>query len=161
MLDGIILKGIGGFYYVSTSNGIYECKARGIFRNTNQKPLVGDHVRIGIIEEEKKIGIIDEIKERSSMLIRPSVANVEQVIVTAALKNPNPNFILIDKTIILAEKEGLEPVLCFNKMDLVTKEEIETINNRYRNAGIEIIFCTKESTDSIEKLKEIMKDINS
>ncbi len=91
MLKGIILKGIGGFYYVKHEDSIYECKARGIFKKRKITPLVGDRVSISIQSEEEKLGVIEEIHPRKLEMIRPSVANVDQAVIVFSVKSPDPN----------------------------------------------------------------------
>ena len=98
MIDGIIVKGIGGFYYVQTEDAIIECKARGIFRKEGQTPMVGDRVRIAAKNGK---GSIEEICPRRNMLIRPAVSNIDQLVVTVALTDPAPNFFLVDCFLLL------------------------------------------------------------
>ncbi|MBS4539742.1 ribosome small subunit-dependent GTPase A [Clostridium sp. D2Q-11] len=157
MLEGIIIKGIGGLYYVKTDKGLYECKARGLFRKDKIKPLVGDKVLIELNDIDD-MGYIMEIKERDTVLIRPPVANVNQVIIVFALKDPSPNLWLLDRFLILAEKENLDAVICFNKIDLLEKDELEKINNIYNNSGYEIINTSTKQEEGIEELKKVLKD---
>ena len=108
MINGKIIKGIGGFYYVDTENGLYECRARGIFRKNKITPLVGDRVSINVVDEENKKGVVEEIEERDTELVRPPIANVDKALIVFAIKNPSPNLSLLDRFIVLAEKENLE-----------------------------------------------------
>ena len=108
MINGKIIKGIGGFYYVDTENGLYECRARGIFRKNKITPLVGDRVSISVVDEENKKGVVEEIEERDTELVRPPIANVDKALIVFAIKNPSPNLSLLDRFIVLAEKENLE-----------------------------------------------------
>ncbi|WP_155490103.1 GTPase RsgA, partial [Paraclostridium sordellii] len=100
MLEGIIIKGIGGFYYIDTDKGVYECRARGIFRKDKITPLVGDHVKMSIVDEENKKGVLEEIEKRDTELVRPPIANVNKAIIVFAIKNPNPNLSLLDRFIV-------------------------------------------------------------
>ncbi len=118
MINGKIIKGIGGFYYVDTENGLYECRARGIFRKNKITPLVGDRVSISVVDEENKKGVVEEIEERDTELVRPPIANVDKALIVFAIKNPSPNLSLLDRFIVLAEKENLEIVIVFTKVDL-------------------------------------------
>ncbi len=120
MINGKIIKGIGGFYYVDTENGLYECRARGIFRKNKITPLVGDRVSISVVDEENKKGVVEEIEERDTELVRPPIANVDKALIVFAIKNPSPNLSLLDRFIVLAEKENLEIVIVFTKVDLDT-----------------------------------------
>jgi ribosome biogenesis GTPase len=157
-LDGIIIKGIGGFYYVDVDKKIYECRARGLFRNKNIKPLVGDYATIDVISEQDAQGYVVEIKERHVELIRPNVANVEQVIITMAVKKPSPNYILLDKLIILAESNFLEPIICFNKIELVDREDINKIRDIYKEAGYTVVLTSVKENIGIDELQSVMKD---
>lgn len=153
---GKIIKGIAGFYYVhSFGAGIYECKAKGIFRNQKIKPLVGDDVEMEVLDEEKKLASIVEILPRKSQLIRPAVANADQAMVVFAAKDPEPNWNLLDRFLILMAKQNLPVIICFNKTDLISEEECKKIENGYRNSGYEIRFLSakgKVGTEEIAKL---------
>ena len=124
MINGKIIKGIGGFYYVDTEKGLYECRARGIFRKNKITPLVGDRVSISVVDEENKKGVVEEIEERDTELVRPPIANVDKALIVFAIKNPSPNLSLLDRFIVLAEKENLEIVIVFTKVDLDTDGEL-------------------------------------
>lgn len=118
-ITGKIIKGIGGFYYVDARDGVlYECKAKGVFRNKKIKPLVGDNVNIEIIDSEKDLGNIVEILPRFNSLIRPAVANVDQTIIIFAVSEPEPNFNLLDRFLVSMEKSDVKTIICFNKTDL-------------------------------------------
>lgn len=158
MIKGRIIKGIGGFYYIDTDNGVVECKARGIFRKNKITPLVGDIVYINIIDEEEKKGVIEDIEERNSELIRPPIANVSKAVIVFAVKNPDPNLSLLDRFIVLAEKEGLEVVICINKIDLDDNNELEKIREVYETAGYKVIPVSKKENINIDKLREELKD---
>lgn len=155
MEEGIIIKGVGGLYSVKTDEKIYPCKARGLFRKQNITPLIGDKVIIDEIDENS--GYIIEIKERESELIRPPVANVNQAIIVFAVKNPLPNLWLLDKFLILAEKEKLNIVICINKSDLASKEEIDDICKIYDKAGYQVINTSTENELGIKELREALK----
>ena len=107
-MTGIIIKGVGGLYSVRCESGIAECRARGLFRKKNIKPMIGDCVTV---ENES----ITKIKERKNFLIRPPVANVDNLVIVAAAASPSPDFRLIDKMIINAEIAGIKPIICVNK----------------------------------------------
>jgi ribosome biogenesis GTPase / thiamine phosphate phosphatase len=151
--SGIIIKGIGGFYYVKAENGIYECKARGIFRKDETIPLPGDRVIISVIEEEKKIGSLDEIMPRESHLIRPAVANVNQIAVVLAIKSPSPDFMLLDKLLITAESERLHVIICINKIDLCENLELEKILKAYNKTGYKIISLSSKKDYGFDELR--------
>lgn len=137
------MKGIAGFYYVHTEcAGVFECKAKGIFRNQKIKPLVGDDVRLEFAEEETKTATISEVLPRKNELIRPAVANVDQVLLLFAAAEPNPNWNLLDRFLILMEQQNVPVILAFNKSDLITEQQMEEIENGYRNTGYEIRFLS-------------------
>ena len=158
MIEGIITKGVGGNYYVDIGHKIIECRARGLFRLKNIKPLVGDKVLIRITEEDEETGYIEEIKERTNEIKRPTVANAQQLLIIFAVKNPEPSFLLLDKLLIAAEVNNLKPVICFNKADLADEEQKENIRNILKNTGYKIIFTSKYNEDSLIELKNILKD---
>ena len=139
MLNGKIIKGIGGFYYVDTENGLYECRARGIFRKEKITPLVGDRVVISVVDEENKKGVVEEIDERDTELVRPPIANVDKALIVFAIKNPSPNLSLLDRFIVLAEKENLEIVIILTKADLDDGEELNKIKEIYELGGYKVI----------------------
>ncbi len=128
---GLIKKGIGGFYYVETEKGLIEAKGRGIFKKDGVTLMVGDNVGLSILDEEKKQGVIEEIFPRKNQFIRPPIANVEVFVVVLAPKKPKPNFALIDKFLIMAEMNGAEAIICINKCDLASEEELATIKAIY------------------------------
>lgn len=155
MPEGIITKGIGGFYYVKSRNEIYECKARGIFRKDDFAPLPGDLVSISVTDESKKTGNIEEIHTRDSRLVRPAVANVNQVAVVIAVKSPSPDFILLDKLLITASIKNIGVIICINKIDL--DEEYIKIAEAYSKAGYNVITLSSKKDIGFDCLKECLK----
>ncbi len=158
MTEGIIIKGVGGFYYVSNADGVYECRARGIFRKENIKPMVGDKVKIQIIDEKKKKGNVEVIEERKNSLIRPRVANVDQAVIVFAAASPNINLDLLDRFIVLVEEQELEAVICINKTDLDKDENYKDIAETYRRAGYEVICLCAQKGENVDLLKEALRD---
>ncbi|MCI6498421.1 ribosome small subunit-dependent GTPase A [Lachnospiraceae bacterium HCP1S3_C3] len=156
-MQGKIIKGIAGFYYVHVvHSGIYECKAKGIFRNKKIKPLVGDNVEIDIIDEEKRIGNIVEIAERTNELIRPAVANIDQSLVVFAVMRPDPNINLLDRFLVMMERQDVPVIICFNKVDLVPEEELIELRDTYVNAGYHVIFTSTLNGNGVEDVKRIL-----
>lgn len=156
-MKGKILKGIGGFYYVFTENEqLYECKAKGIFRNQNIKPLVGDDVEMDILDEEMKKGNIINILERKNDLIRPAVANVDQAMIIFAAAKPAPNLNLLDRFLILMLQQKVETIICFNKTDVVTEKEISLLEETYRNCGYRTLFTSTFTEKGINSVKELL-----
>ncbi len=157
-MTGKIVKGIAGFYYVHCEDmGLFECKAKGNFRNKNIKPLVGDNVEFDIIDEEKFLGNITEVLPRNNYLLRPEVANVDQAVIIFAVKDPEPNINLLTRFLIRMEHEGVPTIICFNKEELVTENECNGIREIFANSGCKIIFTSTYEKTGLDKLKsEIM-----
>ncbi|MBE5961511.1 MAG: ribosome small subunit-dependent GTPase A [Lachnospiraceae bacterium] len=157
-MQGKIIKGIAGFYYVNVEgSGLYECKAKGIFRNKKIKPLVGDNVEIDVLDEKAMVGNIVGILERESELIRPAVANADQAFVIFAAADPAPNFNLLDRFLVMMESQGIPTIICFNKVDRITKEEQERIEQIYENSGCTVLFTSvaeEKGLDQIHKMLE-------
>lgn len=157
-MQGKIIKGIAGFYYVNTDdNRTFECKAKGSFRNDKMKPLVGDNVEIDIIDEEKLLGNVVSILPRKSEMIRPACANVDQALVIFAIKSPDPNFNLLDRFLIYMESEEVPCIIVFNKDDLGKEGEAEAIREAYVNAGYPLLFVSARENAGIEALRDILE----
>ena len=157
-MQGKIIKGIAGFYYIhAEDNEVYECKAKGIFRKDNRKPLVGDNVEIEVLDEQEKEGSVTAILPRKNSLIRPAVANVDQAFVIFAMENPKPNFMLLDRFLIMMEKENVPAVICFNKKDLATEEELEFLYETYKSCGYQVILSSTFNGEGLEEIREILK----
>lgn len=156
MIEGTIIKGIGGFYYVQTEYEVVQCRARGIFRETNTTPLVGDKVRIRISEEDGN-GYIEEIFERESVLLRPPVANVTQAVIVSSIKHPDLNTWLLDRMLVMAEEQELEVLICINKCEL-DRAQARKIEGIYRKAGYNTILTSVKEQEGLERLKEFMED---
>ncbi len=156
-MTGKIIKGIAGLYYVHTgASSVYECKAKGVFRNQKIKPLVGDNVELEILDEGKKLAAIVDILPRKSQLIRPAVANVDQALIEFAVKDPEPNWSLLDRFLILMAKQNLPVIICFNKTDLISEEERREIENGYRNSGYEIRFLSAKEKLGTEEVFQLL-----
>ena len=154
-MEGKIIKGIGGFYYVKTKDEIIECKARGKFRHKDMKPMVGDNV---IITIDNKKGVIEEICERTSELIRPTVSNVTQAFVVFAIKNPDINFDLLNRFLISCEYNNIKSIVCLNKEDLATEEEKEEVKKKINDIGYEVFFINAKKGIGLDLIKEKLKD---
>ncbi len=155
---GKITKGIAGFYYVHGEDGcLYECKAKGVFRKDGIKPLVGDNVNITVLDEEKKLGNLDEILERKSELLRPAAANIDQVLVMFAAAKPAPNFNLLDRFLIRMGLERIPVLVGFNKSELVTEEQISKMKEIYTLAGYPVYFFSVKEKTGVDELCDAMK----
>ncbi len=158
-MTGKIVKGIAGFYYVHVNEmGIYECKAKGVFRNKKIKPLVGDNVELDIIDSEKFLGNIVDILPRKNYVLRPEVANVDQAVIIFAAKDPQPNLNLLSRFLIRMEMEEIPSIICFNKQDIVTKEEMERLAEIYKDSGNRVIFTSTVEKNGLDTLKNLLAD---
>ena len=156
-MQGKIIKGIAGFYYVNVvESGVYECKAKGVFRKEKIKPLVGDNVRIEILDEENKTGNIVEIFPRKNELIRPAVANIDQALVVFAVTKPTPHFNLLDRFLVMMERKVIPVVLCFNKKDIATSPEIAELEAIYEKCGYPIVFTSALEQENIEEIRRLL-----
>ncbi len=156
-MTGKIIKGIAGFYYVHTEEkGIYECKARGIFRNQQIKPLVGDNVLITILDEQEKEGNITEILPRRNELLRPAVGNIDQALVFFAIVKPEPDFRLLDRFLIRMEQQKLTSIICFNKQDIASKEDKEALCKAYETCGYQVVFVSAQRKEGLEELRRLL-----
>ena len=157
-MQGKIIKGIAGFYYVYVDEaGVYECKAKGIFRKNKVKPLVGDDVEIELLGQKEKVGNVIRIMPRKNELIRPAVANVDQALVVFAVTRPSPHFNLLDRFLVMMERQDIPVVLCFNKEDIAEDEQVEKLRSVYEGCGYPCVFTSALEERNIEKIKELLK----
>lgn len=156
-MQGKIIKGIAGFYYVQTKDGVYECKAKGSFRNRKLKPFVGDNVEITVLDEENKKGNMEEILERKNFLIRPAVANVDQTLVIFAAAKPDPNLNLLDRFLIMMEQKDVPVILVFNKTDVAKSDKLEEYAGIYEKCGYQVLRVSALQEEGISEIKEILK----
>ena len=155
---GKIMKGIAGFYYVGVvESGVYECKAKGIFRKDKIKPLVGDDVEIEVLNEEEKLGNIVKILPRRSELIRPAVANIDQALVIFAAREPKPNLSLLDRFLVIMEKQDVPVIICFNKQDLFDEEEVGRLKEIYEACGYPVVLASAKQGEGIEEIKSRLR----
>ncbi len=151
-MNGRILKGIGGFYYVDTADGVIECKARGRFRKTVGKPIVGDRVELDV--QPDGTGYLLEIAPRQNSLIRPAVANLDLVVVVATEAPPQTDPFLIDKVIAIAENKGIQPCVVLNKTDL---DACDTLHDTYRLAGIDVMRVSAATGKGMDDFRAYLK----
>ncbi|WP_026891255.1 ribosome small subunit-dependent GTPase A [Lacrimispora aerotolerans] len=157
-MTGKILKGIAGFYYVQAADGkLYECRAKGIFRNKNVKPLVGDDVDISVLDETELKGNIDKILPRKNALIRPSVANVDQALVLFSVTQPEPNLNLLDRFLVMMEVQEVPVNICFNKIDLTGDERQRELAAIYEKAGYPVYFTSTCEKQGIREIKDLVQ----
>lgn len=156
-LTGKIIKGIAGFYYVHVEDrGVYECRAKGVFRNVHIKPLVGDNVRMDVLDESEKKGNVTEILPRKNELLRPAVANIDQALVIFAIVKPNPNFNLLDRFLIRMERQKLPSIICFNKQDIASEEEKTALRKAYETCGYQVLFVSALEQEGMDELRRLL-----
>lgn len=157
VLQGKIMKGIGGFYYVRTETGdVYECRARGVFRNKKLKPLVGDIVTVDVISAVEKTAYVSSVLPRKNELIRPASSNVDQAIVIFAAKDPAPNYILLDKFLVMVRQLDLPVILCFNKTDLISDSFQEELQLNYKDAAT-LHFISVNEGRGLKELSDMLR----
>ena len=144
--SGIITKCLGGLYTVESPDGIYECKARGIFRNKGISPCAGDGVKL-------ENGVISEILPRKNSIIRPPLANLDQLIFVVSTCSPAPNYLILDKFIAIAEYKGITPIVVITKTDLGDSSEICDI---YGNIGIDVIPVDYDSPETVDTVRTML-----
>lgn len=151
------MKGIAGFYYVYVEGcGIYECKAKGVFRNQKIKPLVGDDVEIEVLDKEEKTGNMVQILPRKSQLIRPAVANVDQALVIFAAAKPKPNLSLLDRFLIMMDRQDIGTVICFNKKDEAPEEELRRLEDIYSGCKSRVVFTSARLEEGVSELRLLL-----
>lgn len=134
--SGKIIKGYGGFYYVSDGGTLWECRLRGRLRKEAKGILIGDQVRFTIIDDQGHKGVVEELLPRRNQLLRPAVANVDQALIVLAPQDPLPDLWLLDRLLIMIQQAGLQPLLCWNKEDLSTGDDLVQLRNIYKNSGV-------------------------
>ncbi len=158
MLKGIVLSNISNLYKVEVNGKIYDCNARGIFKNNEISPVSGDLVKIEITDEEKMAGVIIEIEDRKNYLKRPKMANLSQIIFVVSMKLPKPDMELLDKQLAYAEFMGIKPVICLNKIDLEKEDKVNHIYDIYSKIGYTVIKTNAKDMTGILGLKEYLNN---
>ena len=157
-MQGKIIRGVGGFYYVDAADGnVYECRAKGIFRKNKIKPLVGDNVEISVLDETARTGNVDALLPRRNALIRPAVANVDQALVVFAAASPKPNLNLLDRFLISMQQQDIPVIICFNKMDIASDECAKALEETYRGSGYRICFASVARREGIEEIQALLE----
>ncbi len=159
-VQGKIIKGIAGFYYVACEGEIYSCKAKGAFRNQKIKPLVGDDVLFDITDKEKQIGNIVELLPRKNSLIRPAVSNVDQAVVVLAFTHPDPQLYLLDKYLIMMSRQNVEIAILWNKADIASKTD-RLRANIYQDAGFFTMQMSVASGEGIDDFRSYLRGKSS
>lgn len=158
-MQGRIIKGVAGEYCVDSGDkGIFTCKARGRFRKDKITPLVGDICEFEVSDEAEREGNIIDILPRKNSLIRPAAANVDQAVVVFAAVKPEPNFNLLDRFLVMMQKQNIHTVICFNKIDIAQDQRLELLKNTYLRCGHEVLFMSVKEKEGTELLKELLKN---
>ena len=157
MIEGRILKGIGGFYYVYTDEGIFQCRAKGLFRKRALKPLAGDRCTIELTHTDDVEGNVTEILERKNVLDRPPVANIDQALIVSSVHSPEPAWTLMDRFLVMMERNGIHPVICVNKDDLADTCDLSDIEDIYKSTGYSLIFTSVKNGSGLDKVREVLK----
>mgnify|MGYP001305459503 CR=1 FL=1 len=157
-MKGKIIKGIAGFYYVHlpTEDLTYECKAKGIFRNQNIKPLVGDDVEIDADDILSGRGIITKVLPRKNQITRPAVANVDQAMVIFAVAEPEPNLNLLDRFLVMMQRQKVKTVVCFNKNDIVHQKDMSLLIDTYKRSGYDVVSISVLQNDGLATIGKIL-----
>ena len=152
---GTIIKGIGGFYYVSSPDGIIECRAQGKLRQKELSPMVGDFATVLLSPDGS--GSISSISPRKNFLIRPEVSNIDTLVLVCAMRSPIPDLLLMDKLLVTAESKNIEAVICLNKTDLAPDDEISAFCDIYKKAGYRVIVACAKTGEGTGQLRDIIK----
>lgn len=157
-MQGKIVKGIAGFYYVYTKEwGVLECKAKGIFRKENRKPLVGDNVEVSLLSEAEKTGNLTEILPRKNELIRPAVANIDQALVIFSITHPEPNLNLLDRFLLMMQRQNLPVIICFSKQDIADTAKQERLQGIYAGTGHTLLFVSAKEEQGMLELLSLLQ----
>lgn len=157
-MTGKIIKGIAGFYYVHDGHSkTYACKAKGIFRNRNIKPLVGDDVEFTVLDEADMEGNIDSILPRRKTLVRPAVSNVDQALVVFSITHPEPNLNLLDRFLVMMLSQEVPVIICFNKIDLNGEEAMRRYLDIYGTAGYPVYFTSACDQTGIDEIRALLR----
>lgn len=156
-MQGFIIENISNLYKIKLDNKIYEANARGKLKKNELIPVVGDRVKIDILDKEENKAIIEEILPRTTYIKRPKMSNITQIILVVSSKNPKPDLLLLDKQLIFAEYLGIRPIIVLNKTDLDKKQEFEQIKLIYEKIGYKVIKTVAKTQEGIEDLHKILK----
>lgn len=159
-MRGMIIKGIAGFYYVKVKDEIYQCKARGIFKKDGITPFVGDEVIIELINQGEGEAVINNICPRKNEFIRPPIANVDCFVIVVAAASPEPNPDIIDKFLVMAEKSHTDIVVCINKIDLVSEDKLNALDEIYKDI-YSVVHVSGSTGKGIKELEILLKDRKS
>ena len=154
MAEGMILKCVAGVYDVYVDGTVLSAYAAGKFRNENLSPVAGDRVALKLSDRENEKNLITDVFERRNVLVRPPLANIDTLIITLAVKKPNPDLLLCDQLICACRQMGIEPVICINKCDYGQSAELR---EQFEKSGITVFVTSFNEPETVEKLKSTLK----
>ncbi len=158
VLEGRIIKAIAGFFYVYADGyGVIECHAKGVLRKGPYRPIVGDRVRLELIDEQEKLGSLIDVLKRTNSLIRPEVANVDQALIVFAYESPEPNLQLLDRFLLMLEKQGTNCIICFNKLDIADDNKKKEILNAYSQCGYRVLEVSAKSHEGMDEINSLIE----
>lgn len=155
-MRGKIVKAVGGFYYLQDGENVHACRARGLFRNMDLKPLVGDEAEFELTHTEDVEGFVTEILPRKNELVRPAVANVDLMLAFFAMKDPAPNMLHISRLLLAAETAGVRPVIVLNKSDLVNAKKVSAHAAMFRGTGYELHTVSVKTGEGIDEILPLL-----
>lgn len=157
-MQGLIIENVSNLYKIKTENKIYEANARGRLKKEETIPVVGDRVKIQILDEENNKAVIEEVLPRTTYVKRPKMSNITQLVLVVSSKNPKPDLLLLDKQLAFSEYLGITPIIVLNKTDLDKKQDFEKIKSVYEKVGYKVIKTVAKVEEGIEELKETLKE---
>lgn len=156
-MQGRIIRGIGGFYYVLSGTTLWTCRARGLFRRNGTRPLVGDYVTISVTDEEKKEANVVAVSPRTNALVRPEVANADQAMVFFALKSPDMDTVLLDRFLVTMAWQNLPVIICFNKKDISDPSEAAYWKKLYEDCGYTVRLLSAREGTGVDEVRELLQ----
>ncbi len=158
-MTGLIIKGVGGLYYVFADGSVYECSARGRFRKNRITPTAGDTVDFTVLDEDGRKGALERIHNRKNSLVRPRIANIDTAVITFAAASPSPNYDILDRFLVLAEKRGIENiVICINKAELAPEGFISEFSDTY--GAYTLCFVSALENRGVDELRSLLKGVS-
>lgn len=157
-MQGLIISNISNIYVVELNSRLYECTARGKFKNQEITPVVGDRVEIEVTREENKTAVINSVLPRDNYIKRPKLANLSKLIFVISSKQPKPDLLMLDKQLAFAEFLGIEATIVINKIDLEKEETIEAIQKIYTDIGYHVIITNAKEGQGVAELRKVLQN---
>lgn len=157
-MQGVIIENIANLYKVKIENTIYEATARGKLKQSDIKPVVGDNVKLELINEQEKKAVIEEVVGRKIYVKRPKLANISQLVLVVSSKHPKPDLLMLDKQLAFAEYLGVNAVIVLNKTDLDKEHKFKEIKNIYEKIGYVVIETDAKAKTGIKELRKTLEN---